>query len=671
MSAPVHAAPLVGRQRELASVDALLHAARGGAGSSLMLLGEPGSGKTSLLKAARQRATDWTVLTCTGVEWEAEFPFSGLHELLSSVLEDLSALPDSQREALRGALGLDPAVDPHPFSVYVATLSLVAELARERPVLIVVDDAQWIDSGTAQAISFLSRRLEGEPIGLLVAGRPGFFLEGFPSSPVTISALDRDMVGQLVEQRSNRRAPDAILDHLLAASAGNPLAVVEAVGHYGEALWTRGTELDEPLPVGELIDRGFADRVAAVSPAALELLELISASLGDDARTLRAAATDRGLGDDTFIEAERRGMIVLEQGAIRFKHPLLRALVHRRADRHRLRACHAALARVEHAEPALRAWHLASAATAPDASVASALDEAAEEFTHRGGSLGAAQALARAAELTPDAEAKADRLFRAGRMAQAAGRGAWAVALYGEAAAVAETTLTKLQAEYARFSFLARLQPSSDYATELVEWSETVRGTDASFEIRVLSTAAMESLLAGHGGAATGLRARLNEFASRPELEPAASLVVTVILALLDIITGTEAAVGAAARSLRRFKEDWPDFEIGKASALEALVLVEDFALGREIGDALIDSCRQRGDAFLLADLLWVDGYRCFRIGEWGTAGLRYAEVQRLTATNALQYTGVTLEAVRASPSRRTGRRFPDRRYARDRGARA
>ncbi len=182
---------LLGRAAELEAIEAALRAVSDGAGSVLMFRGDPGQGKTALLRHATESAGDRRVLSCRGVEWEAELPFSALHELLGPVFEERWRLPDGPRAALAVALGLTDGEPPAQLSVYSAAHALVAEVARRQPLLLVVDDLQWVDSLSLNAIAFLARRLRDLPVALLVAGRKEAVLPGFEAELVDLEGLDR------------------------------------------------------------------------------------------------------------------------------------------------------------------------------------------------------------------------------------------------------------------------------------------------------------------------------------------------------------------------------------------------------------------------------------------------------------------------------------------------
>ncbi len=639
MSVSVPTQVLLGRAREQELVDGLLAAARRGQGTTLMFAGEPGSGKTALLAVARSLAADFTVVSCRGVQWEAELPFSGLHELVQPLLGDLPALPDPQRRAVEGALGLAPAAELHTLHLYAGVLSLLTEASRERPVLVVVDDLQWVDSPTSQVLSFVARRLAGESVVMLVASRPGTLLQGSASPPVQLTPLDRSAVAALAGRRLGRELPDAAIDDLAAASAGNPLAVVESVAHFGGDLWLRGSVLDEPLPVGALIERGFSDRVAELSPDARAAVELAAAAVTEGATMVGAAIAHLGLPSEALLEAERAGVVAIEGARVQFVHPLLRALVHRQTDRATLRRCHAALAAASGDEVDLRAWHAASATTDPDEVIATDLDEAAERFVVRGGHLAAAQALSRSAELTPCAEVRADRLLRAGLAARLAGRAAWAVTLFDAAGSSSASSAFQRRAAYETACMASHLEPTGDLVESVMGFYEDARGADNDLAADAAGTVANEATLSGRADLALQAIAMMRELREAEDLSPSSRQVLDATLGVVTILMGSEETPDEGGALVRRACEQWLQQDVpGHAYIVEALVWIEEYELAERIVARMIAHAQARGNVFILSEGLMVDGYRRLRIGDWKGAAEQLAESTRLSMANDLVF---------------------------------
>ncbi|WP_238007358.1 LuxR C-terminal-related transcriptional regulator [Dactylosporangium sp. AC04546] len=421
---------LVGRDADEALVGEVLGRARAGHSAVLVLLGDPGIGKTALLEQAAVTAPGMTVLRCAGVETEAEVPFAALHQLLRPALDRVAALPVVQAAALRAALGTGPAAGGDQLLVGVAVLSLLAELAEDRPVLCVVDDAHWLDRASAQALRFVARRLQAEAVAVLFGARDEFDPAGLASH--RLGGLDPSAAERLVEA-STPGLPEAVRRRVVAESAGNPLALRE--------LPRTGSSADgRPLPLPDRIQSAFAARLDRLPPAARTALLIAAADAAADLGTVLRALEIAGLGAAALAAAEEAGLVQVADGRIAFTHPLLRAAAYRHTTFDRRLAAHRALAAAlgetagfEGGAPATdgagdpdaadrRAWHLAAAATRPDEAVARALDGAAERARGRKGYAATAAALERAAELSVTEASRAGRLVAAAVAANEAGR---------------------------------------------------------------------------------------------------------------------------------------------------------------------------------------------------------------------------------------------------------
>ncbi|MGI5231805.1 helix-turn-helix transcriptional regulator [Actinoallomurus sp. CA-142502] len=413
---------LFGRRAETAALDRLLDRAADGAGGGLVVWGEPGIGKTALLDYAVAAASDATVLRCRGTRMEAGLAFAALHELLWPVMDRLETLAAPQAAALRGALGMSRDTTS-PFLIGAAVLSLVAGLARERPVLVVVDDAQWVDEATAHCLGFLARRVATDPVVVLLSGHEDPASgpwEGFPAMEVVGLADDdaRRLVDAVVPD-----ADEALVDHTIRAAGGNPLALHE--------LPTLDRETDGeapllpsggPVPVGPRLRRAFCARVEALEPSARALLLLAAAEDRGDRHVVHRAGSGWGVDTSTWEEVLRSGLIRASGARLEFRHPLIRAAVYDGAPFLERQAAHRALAAALPMDAtAERAWHLAAAAEGPDEDVATLLEQAAEQCLQRSAGPIAARTLRRAAELSPTPAAAARRLAAAARAAWAAG----------------------------------------------------------------------------------------------------------------------------------------------------------------------------------------------------------------------------------------------------------
>ena len=406
---------LVGRGSERSRIDALIEAARTGQSGVLVLRGEPGIGKTALLQYAAERGEGFAILRAVGVEVESDLPFSTLHELLRPLLGGVDALPEQQATAIRTAFALGPRGEVDRFGVYIAVLGLLAEAAEREPLLLLVDDAQWLDASSAEALRFAARRLTGERMALIAAWREGeprsFDAPELPELRVT--ALHPEAAEALLDGHFPE-LPDDVRRRVLDTSAGNPLALIELPVAAGD-----GSVSLEPLPVGRRLEQAFAARARGLSLECRRALLVAAAASSSDATTIAPALTELALEMRAFDEAERAGLVEIRDGAILFAHPLVRSAIFHAADAGERRDANRALAAAAHTSGDLErvGWYLAAAATSPDEVVAAALEDAARLALERAGHAAASAAFVRAARLTPDPERRAERLLSASKAA--------------------------------------------------------------------------------------------------------------------------------------------------------------------------------------------------------------------------------------------------------------
>ncbi|GAB2452315.1 helix-turn-helix transcriptional regulator [Streptosporangium sandarakinum] len=429
------AGELHGRKAEEDTIAELLAGARAGTSSSLVLRGEPGIGKTALLDHAAAAAGGMRLVRGAGVESEAELPFSGLQLLLRPALGSLAALPGPQREALEAAFGLGPAAGSEPMLVGLAVLSLLAEHANETGLLCLVDDAQWLDRASRDALLFAARRLHAEGVVMIFAARDGegsFPAPGLPES--RLSGLAPEAAAALLDRHP--LAP-AVRYRLLAEAGGNPLALLElpvALAAEGGSAFSPGA-----LPLTGRLQLAFHGQVSRMSEACQSLLLVAAADETGELTVILRAAAALGAAVEDLSPAERAGLVVrgdADGTTIRFRHPLIRAAVYQRAPLGQRLAAHRALAAAlgspEHADR--RAWHLAAAATGVDEEAAAALERTAARSRERSGHEAAAAAYERAARLSAEPGARAHREALAAEAALEAGDLERARALGGRAA---------------------------------------------------------------------------------------------------------------------------------------------------------------------------------------------------------------------------------------------
>ena len=400
-------------------------------GGALVVRGEAGIGKSTLLKAVGERAREQgaTVVTTTGTQSEARLAFGGLHQLLLPFLDRVDQLPDPQRQALDVAFGVSEGDAPDVFLIGLATLGVVTEREAETPLLLVVEDAHWLDRSSAEVLAFVARRLEMEPVILLFAVRDGVpsDLDGAGLPELALAGLDDDASRTLLEANGPGLS-DELKGRILAEAAGNPLALIELPAAAVNLDLIRASE---PLPLTARLEATFATRLTALDADVRTLLLLAALDDGELAELSRAAEALLGarVDVDDWRMAVASGLGTLDAGGFRFRHPLIRSAVHQAATDEQRRLAHAALARTLAGDPDRAVWHQAAAAQGPDEEVAAALDAAADRARFRGGLDVAFAALERAAELSADPRLRALRLLRAGDLAYQLGRSEEAVRL--------------------------------------------------------------------------------------------------------------------------------------------------------------------------------------------------------------------------------------------------
>ncbi|MBI5503495.1 MAG: AAA family ATPase [Deltaproteobacteria bacterium] len=488
---------LLGRDGELAAIESRLDAIRGGSGSALVILGEAGLGKTALLCCSRARAADLRVLEVCGTETETHLPYAALLQLLEPILACRDSLPAPQTAALEGALALAPSAPGDRFTVCVATLGLLRAAAARQPLLVLVDDAQWLDAASAECVVFAARRLADTPVALIVAVRDD---EGMPLGMESLASLRlAPLAPGDAHTLVSAAAADltaSVRDAVVACADGNPLALVEIASSLVPAQRSGRAPLPEPLPAAGRVAAVFDRRLRALAKPVREVLLLAAAAHGGDLAMLRRACEGAGLDERGFEEAEAAGFVHLVDGRLRFAHPLLRSAAYHGVSPPRRRAAHRALARV--AEGTRRAWHLAAAATGPDEAAATALAEAAARAAARRGYAEASAAYERAATLTEDNEQRARRLLRACNSRVAAGQMENALALLDQCVALGASVSFSGRTLHTRALLLMGLG-KVDTGLELLRSLADAAATtvDAASAAFVTADAAMAALLVG------------------------------------------------------------------------------------------------------------------------------------------------------------------------------
>jgi DNA-binding CsgD family transcriptional regulator len=493
---------LLGRRSECEALDRLLGGVRAGEGQVLVLRGEAGVGKTALLDYLLRGASGCRVARATGVESEMELPFAGLHQLCAPLLDGLEGIPGPQRDALRTAFGLSTGEPPDRFLVGLAVLSLLAELAEERPLICVIDDAQWLDLISAQTLSFVARRLLAERVALVfavresrdevvLAGLPELVVGGLAQADARV-LLDSVIVGP-VDQR--------VRDRIIAETRGNPLALMELPRGLTPAELAGGFGLPDSLPLVSRLGRGFLRRLESLPENTRRLVLTAAADPVGDATLLWRALERLGIGEDSAAPAEAAGLI--EFGPlVRFRHPIVRTTAYQAADARDRQEVHRALAEATDpdADPERRAWHRAHAAAGPDEAVAAELEELAARARGRGGIAAAAAFLARAAELTPDPLRRGIRALAAAEAKFDAAAPAAAIELLATADLAPLDELHRARIARLRAQITFTRTRGTDAAPLLLAAAKRLEPVDAGLARETFLEALVASIFAGRLG---------------------------------------------------------------------------------------------------------------------------------------------------------------------------
>jgi len=545
---------LVGREREREALGRLLDGARAGHGGVLVLYGEPGVGKTALVDAAVELGADFQVVRSVGVEGEMELPYAALQQLSFPVFDLVARLPEPQREALTVAFGMATGQAPDPFLVGLAILGLLSEAAEARPLLCVVDDAQWLDRASARALAFIARRLLAEKIALLFAAREsGEAFERFPE--VRVGPLGRGDARVLLESVLPAPVDDRVLERIVAETHGNPLALLELPRGMTPSELAGGFGLPAAVPLSARIEEHFTRRLRDVSADARRLLLVAAADPTGDLALVSRAAERLGIPGSAVYALTSTGVLDLDAGVV-FRHPLARSAVYRASTADERREVHRALADATdpQMDPDRRAWHRAQATSMPDEDVAAELERSAARAQARGGFAAAAAFLERSSVLTLDPSRRVARALAAAHAKQESGAFDEALALglsaeAGPADAVQRAELALLRA---RISFAT--ERGSEAPGQLLSAAKGFEPFDVrrarEIYLDALSAAMFAGRLAGPCGArdvAAAVRALPG-----PATSPAAEDLLLDTLALM-IVEGPGTATAPLREALRAF----------------------------------------------------------------------------------------------------------------------
>ncbi|MET8282953.1 AAA family ATPase [Micromonospora sp. NPDC005174] len=417
----------VARETELGDIASVTAPAAQGRGGAMLVVGDAGIGKSTLIGEAVARLDGWQVLRAGGIEFESELPYSALHQLCAPVLDHRTGLPAPQRSALDTVFGLHAGASPTPMLVGLAILGLLSAVGRRRPVFCAVDDVQWIDAGSRQVLAFVAARVAAERVAMVFAARDAASVWEFGRLPtLTLSGLTDSQALTLLRYRTPMGHDAAIVQRILAEAAGNPLALVEFARDTGP--------FGLPENAGDgTVEHRFVGRFLRLSASTRSVLALAAAEPTGDLVLLRRAMAIQGLDAADLAAAEDSGLLVTGP-RVHFGHPLARSAVYRSAGADARRQAHAALAAgTDEVDPDRRAWHRANAVIGPDEETAAELERSAGRAQRRGGFAAVAALLERAARLTPGRSLQARRLLAAARARLSSGAPSAARELVDEA----------------------------------------------------------------------------------------------------------------------------------------------------------------------------------------------------------------------------------------------
>jgi DNA-binding CsgD family transcriptional regulator len=623
---------LLGRAGERELLDQLLGDVRRGQSAVLVVRGEPGIGKTALLRYAAREASGFRIARVAGVEAEMEFPLAAVHQLCGPLAGRVTALPEPQRKALSVVLGLSSGDAPDRFLVALAVLSLLSAVAEERPLLCLVDDAQWLDGASDQVLGFVARRLLAEPVAIVVAirepnGRREF--DGLPD--LRLGGLDDEHARALLARAIPGRLDEQVRERIVAETRGNPLALLELPRSMSAAELAGGFEL---LPAGDIpsrIEHHYLEQALALPDATQRLMLLAAADPAGDATLVWRAAMRLGIETAALAAAEDADL--LEIGAsVQFRHPLVRSAVYRSALPGDRRSMHEALAHVSDpdADPDRRAWHRALAAAGADEDVAAELEHSAGRARTRGGVAAAASFLERAAALTVDPADRSRRALAAAQAKHQAGAPEAALTLLGSAQAGSLDPLQRAQGELLRAQITFTAHHGSDAPPLLLAAAKQLEPLDATLSRETYLEALMAVQLAGPLAGSIALEVAEAARAAPPSRSPGAPDLLLDGLALI-ITEGHAAAAPLLKRALHAFREDDPVATGGFRwlwLAEEAAIEMWDHDTWHELAAREVELVRDAGALTALPLAITASVVAQIFAGELGAAASSIDEVQ-------------------------------------------
>ena len=644
---------MLGRARERAVLDALTRDIQQGQSRSLVLSGEAGIGKTALLEHLIAGAPDLTVLQAVGVESEMELAYASLHQLCAPTLDRVSALPTPQRDALEIVFGKSDGIPPDRFLVGLAVLSLFAEMGEERPLLCVVDDAQWLDKASALTLAFVARRLLAERVGMVFAARqPGEELQQLPG--IEVSGLPNDDARALLGSAVRFKLDEQICERIVAETRGNPLGLLELPRGLTATQLAGGFGMLDGQELRGRIEESFVRRLEGLSADARRLLLVAAAEPVGDPLLLLGASERLGI-ESSALDAETDGLLSFGERVI-FRHPLVRSAMYRSAEAAERRAAHLALAEVtdRDADPDRRAWHLAAAAARPDEGVALELELSAGRAQARGGLVAAAAFLQRAVALTADPAQRTRRALDAAEANLNAGAFTAVISLLATAGRGSLDELQRAQVELLRGQVALFSTLGSDAPPLLLTAAQSFERVDAKLARDTYLDAWGAALFAGRLSSRGSLEevSRAAKAARRPDgaQEPGDLLLESLATLVAD-------GPAAAAPLLERATKTCLDAQIPPAESLRWgwLTVVPSYVLWdetstQELCMRQLSALREAGALARLPIDLQTLSLLCVRCGDFAVAGDAIAEadsISEVTGTVVAPFSAMMLAALR------------------------
>ena len=630
---------LLDRLTERAALGRVLAVARGGRSAVLVVRGEAGVGKTALLDDALAAAAGMGVARVAGVESEMELAYAALQQLCAPMLEGLERLPEPQRDALGVVFGLRAGEAPDRFLVGLAALGLLAEAAQKRPLLCVIDDAQWLDQASAQALGVVARRLLAEPVALVVAARePAQEFLGLPE--LAVGGLGESDARDLLASVIGRPLDEQVRARFIAETGGNPLALLELPQELTRTGVAAGFGVPAAPGLPGRMEESFRQRFGRLPQATWRLLVVAAAEPTGDPVLVWRAAGRLEIGMDAAAPAEAGGLLRIGE-RVTFRHPLVRSAAYRAASADDRRAAHGALAGATdpQADPDRRAWHRAQAAAGPDEEVAEELERSAGRAQARGGFAAAANFLERSAALTPGPARRAERALAAAQAKYQAGAFAAALGLLAAAEAGPLGELQRARSDLLRGQIAFASNRGSDAPALLLKAARRFEPLDPRLACQTYLEALTAALFVG----SLATPANLLDVAEAARAAPPSPAPERPSDLLLDgmavlITEGYPAGAPVLKRALGAFCAADVTPEEGLWQACHSAGLVWDYDSWQILSDRQIDVARDAGAPTALPSAFTMRTMPHLFAGEFTAATAMVAQVESVS-----QATGISI----------------------------